>query len=258
MSGVHNEIKTDLPAFARGELGERERAVVERHLAGCDSCRRELRDIETVAGLASSALLEFHAPRDLEDRTFALVRLEAGGETATRRPATAETSWRERLRPRLLLAPGMAALVVGLTILAAVMWLRVSDLQEQLDGIEPSPGEVAQVVRLRPTVAGAPVGRADLIRVDDENLEIVLTAEGFPPTPAGYHYELWLGSGNGWTSAGSFNTLGGRDEKFDFQVGVDPIKFPILDVTLERADGDPGRDGKEIMRGRVDITELAT
>ena len=107
-----------LNAYLDGELGDKKRAAVERHLAACKSCRtvlQSLRDLEP-------ALLTVDvpaAPSDLRSRIMAEAYL------AKRRGA--EESSRRRTKMRL--SPGWvlkgattATLILGLTIGAYMGW----------------------------------------------------------------------------------------------------------------------------------------
>ena len=267
MNRVHEELRANLPSFVLGDLDMGERSAVEAHLRTCTECRSELKEVQAIGELSSTALLEFQPPRDLEDRTFALIAVEAGEPATTKFARTRRlprivksksSEARTGFRPQMILAPGLAAAFIGLAVLAAGLWMRADDLQQRLEETSTPPRpEVAQVVDLNPRVGGADATSADVVRVDEQNYEIVLTSSGLPPTPDGYRYELWVGTGKGgWVSAGTFKTGGDSREEFDFQVGVDPIDFPVIDITRERANGDPKRTGREIMRGKIDITAL--
>ncbi|MDQ4144843.1 MAG: anti-sigma factor [Actinomycetota bacterium] len=257
--------RLDLAAYVAGELEPDQHSDLERHLEGCAECRTELAEISDAAELAALLPFEFQPPRRLEERTFALIELEKERSAETNgRHAVERTSnvrsldWapsRRRSGVRTLLAPGIAAAFVALAVMSMALWTRTNDLESQLAEARSDSGEAAVVVDLASSGDTQVSASARLVPIGDDNYRIVLDAEDLPAPPKGYHYELWFGSGDGWASAGSFSS-GGSDSTFEFQTAVDPVDFPIIDITLEPRDGQPERDGDEVMRGRIDISDL--
>lgn len=47
----HSEVRDMLGAYALGAVDDAQRADVERHLEGCDACRRELADLHEAVRL---------------------------------------------------------------------------------------------------------------------------------------------------------------------------------------------------------------
>ena len=261
---IHDELRLNLPAYVAGELPDDEKDKIERHLSSCSDCKTIYHEIEEATRLAAIAPLEFQPPRTLEARTFALINLETpaterSAAPASRSKAKTLSGPRSWFRPRMILAPGMAAAFVAIALFSVSLWAQNNDLRGQLDQTQENtgPGGPSQLVQLTSSTATEARATARLVHLGEDNYKIVLTTEDFPPPPRGYQYELWLGGDKGWVSAGSFNTVS-PNMTFDLQVGVDPVRFPIVDLTLERADGDPNRGGEEVMRGEVDITKLST
>ncbi|MDQ3955669.1 MAG: anti-sigma factor [Actinomycetota bacterium] len=262
---IHDDLRLDLPAYVAGELPDDEREKIDRHLSSCSDCKGVYHEIEEAARLAAVAPLEFQPPRALEARTFALIDLETptaerGMSPTSRSKSKTGTGPRSWFRPRMILAPGMAAAFVAIALFSVSLWAQNSDLRDRLDQAqeETEPEGPSQLVELTSSDDRTDArATARLVHLGEDNYKIVLTTKDFPPPPLGYQYELWLGGDKGWVSAGSFNTVR-PNMTFDLQVGVDPVTFPVLDLTLEKANGDPNRSGQEVMRGEVDITKLST
>ena len=265
----HDDVLLDLPAHLSNELPEARVLAVEAHLHECDDCRAIFQELTEAAELARALPLEFRPPRRLEEKTFALVELEREKEQRaterdiapqqTRLGRATETARRRWFSPQALLAPGLAAAFIGLAIVAGSLWAQKTDLQQQLQQaqVDGSGEQVADVELTAGSDTNA-TANASLIDLEGDNFKIVLSTNELPPPPKDYHYELWLGTGdNGWASAGTFATAG-AEETYEFMTAVDPTEFRLLDITLEREDGEPERDGQDVMRGELDLSEIAT
>ena len=69
----HTDIQKQLSAYCGGDLDPAERLRVEEHLAGCDSCRAELADLQTALRLIRTTH-EVEPPVWLATRVMARVR----------------------------------------------------------------------------------------------------------------------------------------------------------------------------------------
>lgn len=103
-------------------------------------------------------------------------------------------------------------------------------------------------------VALAPVGKAArqaraTARLDGNTLH--LSVRGLPRAPDGDFYEVWmLRSPTDLVAMGTFTV--GRDgtARVDLPITASAERFPILDVSLERPDGDPAHSGDSVLRSR--------
>ena len=88
-----------------------------------------------------------------------------------------------------------------------------------------------------------------------------LSSKDLPILPKGEFYEVWfVGPGDtpesqNRISAGTFHP--DREGKTDVALtaAVDPRLYPVLVITAEPGDGDPGPSGTEILRGQLDIRD---
>jgi hypothetical protein len=107
--------------------------------------------------------------------------------------------------------------------------------------------QVLSAVDLEP-LAGAGVGRAELVSIDD-SLQLRVETEGLD-TPDGY-FEVWLIN----PSVTELVSLGPlrADGDYDVPPGVDAAEFPIVDISDEPVDGDPSHSGDSVLRGQLSI-----
>src|SRR5579864_1936161 len=91
------------------ELAPRRRRALDRHLAGCEVCRRELGATERLLGMLDALPMEAEVPVDLEQATLRRVRLLAADESEK-----AGRRWWKRWLP----LPAFAVATAAVTVLA--------------------------------------------------------------------------------------------------------------------------------------------
>jgi hypothetical protein len=221
MIGRHSQ--DDLPGLLLGELPPATAVAVDRHLAGCDPCRRDLAAVAS----ASSAL------RDAARLPFA--EAAAVPPPVPERPAGLPSSVlgdRSR-RSRWLL--GAAAVLVALALGIGGLTL----------GRDRGPGR-AQTVALAAPAAGPASASAHMRGAGDAQI-MTMTARGLPRPPAGGYYEVWLvGDGGGEFPVGILAPDGQGIWSLPAEVAA---RYRTIDVTLEPADGDPSRSPRTVLRG---------
>jgi len=194
--------------------------AVDRHLAGCDPCRRDL----AAVAVASSALrdasrLEFPGAADLPTLS------------APAPPGAVLRDRRRRGRWLLGAAAVVAALVLGIGGLIL--------------GRDRDAGRGDQTVTLA-APAGGVSAQARMRGAGDDQV-MTMTARDLPRPPAGAWYEVWLVG-----DAGQVFPVGvlAPDGEGIWSLPADvAARYRAIDVTLERADGDPSRSGRSVLRG---------
>ena len=133
---------------------------------------------------------------------------------------------------------GAAAVVVaGLSIAGGLLWSRggsddvVASAALTNEGLSPLGAESS--------------GKAEIIR-RGSSYRLHLDLSRVPNEPASY-VEVWLidRQVNGMISLGPFH----GDGDYAIPSGVDPTKYPIVDVSIEPADGVPTHSGVSTCRG---------
>ena len=191
---------------------------------------------------------DFHLedpPADLWDRIESATTPAEGWERieATTEPA----DWPEPVRPisrfeRWGRRLAVAAVIVSLLFIAGALVVRRA---------EPT-GEIAASARL--TSEGLPnqndlVGKAALVDVGGRQ-EIDLDVPDLPPTADSF-YEVWLIAPDG-KRLQSLGTTEGRG-RYEVPTGIDPHRYPIVDVSREPPDGNPAHSGDSLVRGTLDL-----
>ena len=163
----HERHAENLGAYALGALDEATAAELERHLAGCPHCARELRALERARDVLPASLPPVAPPRALKRRLMSEVAADAKGQ---RRPAR---SWRPRWA--LPAAGGVAAA----SALAVVLAIALSGPAETVIDAEPT--------------ASAPAGVAAALEREGE--EGTLVVQRLPELGRGRAYQLWIQRG---------------------------------------------------------------
>jgi len=191
MSRPEREAHTLAGPYAMDAISEPDRVRFERHLAGCDECRREVAGLrEATARLAAATAAS--PPPAMKERVMAAV-------AATRQqpplapPPTASRPWPARRRVRIRLALAAAAAAVA----GVAVFLGVSNgsMQDQLNRDQASSQQVAAVLTARDATmkTGAVRGGGTVTIVMSHSMrELVFTAADLRALPAAWGYELWL------------------------------------------------------------------
>jgi hypothetical protein len=199
-------------------------------------------DLATLARTLS--LRDAHLDSPPDDLWPAIERRVAAGEHVARAAQDVPnlaTERASRTRRRLVAVGAVAA-----TIAAAVGLLTFV----ARDG-GPSGTQVDEVALTNQglDVAGAGShGSATLVRNADGSYVLDVVASDLPPLSDGF-LELWIidTSVKGMYSLGPLHGSG----RYALPEHVDPSAFPIVDVSIEPADGVPAHSGKSILRGQL-------
>ncbi len=194
-------------------------------------------ELEEVASLVASAPLE-EPPLDLERSAFARAGVEPG----------------PRNRVAGLLAPGLAVAALALAVLGVTWHSQASHLKDNMTsmrerfgaGTSPMAGFELSGFSSAPDASI----QGELLH-NDGSYQLVVRTDRLPPSPPGSRYELWLRGPGGRVSAGSFRLTGYGPEVLPFTIGVDPMTYPRVEITLEPADGDPSSSGDVLMTARL-------
>lgn len=141
---------------------------------------------------------------------------------------------RRRWLPTLVAA--CTALVLG--VVGGVLWER-----RDVDGTETTLASAT--LDPLPGWQGAS-GEAVVQESPDGHRQIVVSVDA--PVPEGSYREVWLlrPDASGLVSLGVLEDDEGR---FDLPAGLDLADFPLVDISEEHVDGDPGHSGESVVRG---------
>ncbi|TFV52777.1 anti-sigma factor, partial [Geodermatophilus sp. DF01-2] len=153
-------------------------------------------------------------------------------------PAPPTESLRTR-RSRLLLAAA-ASLVVGVGIGAGAVAL----------GTGEDDGIAVAAAALDPLAGSDATGEARVVERDDGTL--VLEVDLRAADPDGGFYEVWLLDEAGEDLLSLGVVRGGGEVALTLPPGLDLDEYPIVDVSVEPLDGDPGHSGVSVARGTLE------
>jgi hypothetical protein len=147
---------------------------------------------------------------------------------------------RARRQWPLLAAAAALSLVAGTGIGLGFAWR---------DAPDPAPGTTLASFELDALAPGVSATTATLTQVGTDRAVLVDLAR--LPTIDGFH-EVWLLSADATrlVSLGPVRT----DGTYIVPANVDLIELPVLDVSAEPSDGDPGHSGDSLLRGRLTWT----
>jgi len=224
----HEEYKDNIGAYVLGALPELEAELLERHLAGCESCRADAEELRPVTSALARSVPQVDPPPSLKASLMATVNAEAA--TRAEAPARQRRSfgeWLSGLQPRV--AVGMALAVLALGVVVGVG-------ASKLGGGDNTKTIAAQIDRkLMPTGEGTlavkgSTGKLDLTRA--------------PQPPAGRVYQLWYQQGKTIVRGGTFRPR--SDGSYEIQVPVG--NSDAVMVTVEREGGAPAPTGPPVMQ----------
>lgn len=230
-------------AYAMDAVPEPDRAAFERHLAGCESCRQEVRGLrETTAVLAAATAVQ--PPAALRDAA-----MRAAGQTRQLPPAVAGPARRGRAprprglrgwRPRLgLVLAGAVACV--LAVVAVVAGVSAYGMHSRLDQAQGHDHAVAMVLGAPDAkVMTAPVatGGTATVVMSRRERALVFTAADLHVLPSAKSYELWLVGPAGSKPAGMI-AVSGRGKMAGPMVVSGLSAGDSVGLTVEPSTGSP-------------------
>ena len=228
----HQEYQENIGAYVLGALPELEVELLERHLAGCESCRAEVEELRPVTSALLRSVPQVEPPPSLKASLMRTVNEEAAmraGPVAEPREKR-RRRWFEGWSPRL--AVGMAVALVALAVGIGVA-------TNQGGGGASKTTITAQIDRkLMPT------GTATL-EVSGNNGELKL--KNAPVPPSGRVYQLWFQHGKTIERGGTFTPK--ADGSYDASVPVSGADRVM--VTVEDEGGAPAPTGPPVMQFNV-------
>jgi anti-sigma-K factor RskA len=197
----HDQFADDLALYALNVLEGDDRAALEKHLAACPDCRRELEQLRGDGALLALSTTGPKPPQRARQRLLEAIAKEAAAESRARSAAesTPHKSWWGWL--------GWAA-TAAVLVLAASLWKENSTLKQTLasgrDQFAQSQHELEDLRRITAPIISPdaqvitvvalksqpqPQGKAFYLK---NRTSLVFLASNMPPLPPHKAYELWL------------------------------------------------------------------
>ena len=223
-------------AYAIDALEPDERAQFERHLAACESCQQEVRELQaTAAALAAGSSEE--PPSSLKQAVMAEI-----DQTRQDRPIAPPADLAEHRARRGRVAVlsqrlvGAAAAVLALAVVA--LGATVTSLNDRLDRVEARSEQLQALVAAADTQTLAmdgPDGAVAHVVVSSSVGQAVMFGSGMAPAPEGRDYELWFVLEDAFVPAGLLTV--DDDGTITHSVQGDLAGVVARAVTIEPAGG---------------------
>jgi len=217
-------------------LGESARPEDEAHLSTCGRCRSRLDQLSAVVGTAR-AIEPADRPVAPPESVWQGITAELGADAGSSVASLDEA--RRRRRPRMWLVAASAAAVgvlVGGGLVAAL-------------NSTTSPDQLVATGTLDPIGGSGVTGTATLAR-GSAGKSLTVDVPGLQAPGDGY-YEVWMATPDTATMVALGTLSPGGPGTFALPAGLDPAKFPVVDVSLEHFDGDASHSATSIVRGHL-------
>ncbi len=236
-----NHITEYLPAYALECLDPEEKDLVDRHLAGCESCQAELRSYLSVVEQLPLAAPEHNPPADLKQKILAQASLPAVLAAPSAQPSGFR-QWLDGIfRPFSRPIWGAASLVLIL-VLAVFNIMQYQQVQHLRSIAMPQ----FSMVRLAGTNVAPSASGMLVISSDGEFGTLVV--DGLPPLGTDQQYNLWLMQNGKRISGGTFMVL---QDGYGALVVKSPQNLSLYDhfgVTIEPlSGGNPDKPGTKVL-----------
>ncbi|MFE4862162.1 anti-sigma factor domain-containing protein [Streptomyces sp. NPDC056670] len=201
------DLHTLTGAYALHALSEEERTEFERHLADCEPCAQEVRELTATASRLGLAVT-VTPPVELKTavlRQIALVRQDPPHPPA--QAGSAGGRLRRARWSRFALAACLAA-AAGLGGVAVWQHQRADDAQQQADTAQRQSQQLAEVLAAPDAKAATGTlkdGATGTLVVAHSKNQAVFVASGLPRPPAGKVYQLWFDDAGTMRPAGLMN-----------------------------------------------------
>ena len=224
-----------LALLALGEVVDSRDVAHAQECARCSALLEEYREVVGVGRTVTSADLPAAPPAEV----WAAVSAEVARDRAVGDVVRSLDSARSRRR-RGGYVLAAAAAVVGLVAGSAVTASVVN---------RPDSVQVVASAQLDP-MDGAVVSGNAVVQTVDGTSQLKVTVPDLPNADGGY-YEVWMATADAkiMVAIGSLNP--GSTAVYTLPEGMDLASFPIVDVSLETYDGDPGHSATSVVRGSL-------
>lgn len=242
--GTCEQVEEVLALAGLGALDREDITVdVQRHLAGCESCRRAAATFATTVATLPEALPPVHPPARLRNNIMAQVYAEAARMPAARRRSPLSRLWRSLPASRgFTVATGLAA--AAAVVLAVWGSSRSSGTNPQLTSRTYQVAGTA----VAPQVSGA-------LYYDATTTRSVLFVHGLQPPDASATpkraYEVWLIPAHGAPVAAGFLTRQPGGQTWAAALSGNAQAYHVVAATIEPATGSEQPTGPKVLSGTL-------
>jgi hypothetical protein len=228
----------DEDALALLALGEVVDSRDVAHAQECAECSARLEEYRAVVSIGRTV-----TPDDVPSAPPAEVWAAVSAEVARERDASGvvrslDSAPSRRRRGGYVLAA--AAAVVGLIAGSAATATIIN---------RPESVQIVASAALDP-IGDAGVSGTAVIEQVSGGTQLKVTVPDLPAAEDGY-YEVWMATADTSTMVAIGNLNPGETAVYTLPTGMDLAAFPVVDVSLEHFDGDPGHSVTSVVRGTL-------
>jgi len=225
-------------------FGEPTRPADEEHLTQCEHCQSRLKQLDFVVSTARG-VTDADRPVAPPDSVWDAVVAELA--LTPEKPVASVTSI-EVARNRRRVPSWLVASAAGVGILlgsAVTAGLILGQSDDALNSV------VVARTKLEP-VAGSGLQGTAAVEASGDSSTLRVSVRDLPAVSDGY-YEVWMATAD----AGKMVALGtlnpGSDAAFILPRGMKTADYPLVDVSLERFDGNAGHSAVSVVRGQLPV-----
>jgi anti-sigma-K factor RskA len=264
MNASHSDLKDQVAAYVLGSLDREERAAFETHLAGCDDCALEVRELRRVADALAQAAPQRTPRPELRRRV-----LDSYGRNSSLPEVSSQrTSGTMRWLPlaaTIVVAVGLGGYAFSLQERIRELEGRLQQAISQASAAESAVTEARRVSGELQSAMGV-LAAPDLVRIDlmgqaaapqasaralwSRARGMVFTSSNLPALPAGRVYQVWVVTAQAPISAGLLTPDPDGTGLAFFSTPPDIPAPAAVAVTIEPAGGVPAPTGGMYLVGK--------
>lgn len=243
-------LSEELVAYVIGESSEKERLLIDDHLASCPFCRQEVNELREAWALIPFQLPyqpeNVEVPIDLKTEVMSAIF-----EPTKKSDPAPVLSWHQRIGKRLVawLPAPHRFVMTGLAIaLAGVIWNNLQLRQQLAAHHSFQPAEVVQSYTLQapPNAPALAKGTAWMFEQGSKKT-LVLHLQGLTSTQGSEAYQVWLIHDGKRQNAGVFRVDQNGTGVLTYDMQDPSLSFEAIGITLEPdANGTQPR-GKKVL-----------
>jgi anti-sigma-K factor RskA len=240
--------RPEITDYLLGELSSDQRTEFERELRANPALAAEVDELSQL--VTQLETLPEEAWDETQPPPLRLDALQLDGAPAERKsaPAPRESFLERFFGGSLSLKPAIAMASVAIVFAAGLgvgLLTGTSNNSASTLGGSLQQASLAPVSKIDPQATGS----AD-IKKDGQVIRLKLS--GLKPSGNNEFYEAWLmDPDNGFISVGTFRVGSDGGTTLDLPVPVGTKKFPIVDISLQPANGKPTHSGVSVLRGTL-------
>lgn len=235
---AEHQVRDLLPGYALGILADEETRLVDEHLAGCDVCRVELRQLQMVAGELPLALAQTDPSPVVKTRLMGAIHARGERFALPSQP----TFWQKVMGFFRTSAPAWALVVIGVLVIVNLsLWRRLNQSTADTPAM--------RVIALASTKA-APNAIGTLV-LDQQGTYGTLVVDKMQVLHPDQQYQVWMIQDGVRTSAGLFSVNYDGYASLELMVDQPLIQYDAIGITIEPAGGSPGPTGDKVLGGEL-------